>query len=308
MCAKVITQTNMPNLVHRGKVRDTYDLGDGLLLMVATDRISTFDVVHPTGIPYKGMVLARLSAFWFQKTRHIVPNHFVGMADDPQVQERLKDNPVFEAMSPEIARQAMVIRRAERIDIECVARGYLAGSAWTEYGKSGTAFGQPLPRGLMEASKLSRPVFTPTTKAETGHDESMSHDQVVQMVGKDMAARLQKATLDIYSLGHDYALTRGIILADTKVEFGIIDGNLALIDELLTSDSSRFWDKASYRPGQSPPSFDKQPVRDWGVAQGWNKQQPAPALPPEVVTATTERYLEAYRLLTGEKLKVEGDL
>lgn len=304
---KPLVQTNMPNLVHRGKVRDTYDLGGGLLLMVATDRISTFDVVHPTGIPCKGMALARLSAFWFRKTAHIVPNHFVGMADDPQMQERLKDNPVFKAMSPEIARQAMVIRRAERINIECVARGYLAGSAWAEYQKSGTAFGQPLPKGLLEASKLPAPVFTPTTKAETGHDESMSYDQVVQMVGKELAARLQKTTLDIYSFGHDYALTRGIILADTKVEFGIINGHLALIDELLTSDSSRFWDRSLYSPGQPPPSFDKQPVRDWGVAAGWNKQPPAPALPAEVVAATTSRYLEAYRLLTGEKLIIEGD-
>ena len=306
MCAEVITQTNLPNLMARGKVRDTYDLGDGLLLMVATDRVSTFDVVHPTGIPYKGMVLSRLSAFWFKRTGHIVPNHFIGMADEPEMREKLKDNPVFRAMTPEIARQAMVIRRAQRIDIECVARGYLAGSAWSEYRREGTACGILLPEGLQEGSRFPEPIFTPTTKAEEGHDENMTREEVVAMVGEEMAKKLEQTTLAVYDYGHDYALSRGIILADTKVEFGLIDGELALIDEVLTSDSSRFWDEKTYKPGRSQPSFDKQPVRDWGVAHGWDKQPPAPALPPDVVSATTERYMEAYRLLTGEELKVEG--
>ena len=301
-----ILETNLPDLMARGKVRDTYDLGGGLLLMVATDRISTFDAVHPTGIPYKGMVLSHLSAFWFKRTGHIVPNHFIGMADEPEMQEKLKANPVFRAMTPDIARQAMVIRKAQRIDIECVARGYLAGSAWAEYQREGTACGISLPEGLQEGSKLHEPVFTPTTKAETGHDENMTREEVVEMVGEEMTAKLEQTTLAVYNYGHDYALSRGIILADTKVEFGLIDGELALIDELLTSDSSRFWDEKAYQPGRSQSSFDKQPVRDWGVAQGWNKQPPAPALPPDVVSTTTERYLEAYRLLTGEELKVEG--
>jgi phosphoribosylaminoimidazole-succinocarboxamide synthase len=304
MAQEVVLRTNMPNLIHRGKVRDTYDLGVGLLLMVATDRISTFDVVHPTGIPFKGLTLARLSTFWFRKTAHIVPNHFIGMADEPEMQRRLKGNPVFVAMTPQIARQAMVIRKAERVNIECVARGYLAGSAWAEYKSSGTACGIAMPKGLLEGSRLPKPVFTPTTKAETGHDENMVYEQVVEMMGSEMAERLEKTTLAIYDFGHDFALSRGIILADTKVEFGIIDGKLSLIDELMTSDSSRFWDKKSYKPGQSQPSFDKQPVRDWGVAQGWNKQPPAPALPPDVVKQTTERYLKAYELLTGQILKI----
>ena len=303
---RVITQTSLPNLVHRGKVRDTYDLGSGLLLMVATDRISTFDVVHPTGVPGKGLVLCRLSAFWFRKTGHIVPNHFLGMADEPQVRARLKDSPVFAAMTPQVARQAMVIRRAQRIDIECVARGYLAGSAWAEYRRDGTACGIPLPQGLLEGGRLPEPVFTPTTKAEEGHDQNMGRDEVVAIVGREMASRLERTTLDIYRYAHDYALSRGIILADTKVEFGLVEGGLILIDELLTPDSSRFWDVKAYRPGRSQPSFDKQPVRDWGVAQGWDKRPPAPALPPDVVSKTTERYLEAYRLLTGEELRLEG--
>jgi len=305
MSANVITETDLPNLVHRGKVRDTYDLGSGLLLMVATDRISTFDVVHPTGIPHKGLVLSRLSAFWFQKTRHTMPSHFVGMADEPEIQERLRDNPVFASATPEIARQAMVIRKARRIDIECVARGYLAGSAWTGYQRQGTACGLSLPPGLLEGSELPEPIFTPTTKAEEGHDQSMTYDQVTEAVGEELASELERTTLALYRYAHDYALPRGIILADTKVEFGLIEGKLALIDELLTPDSSRFWDREAYQPGRSQPSFDKQPVRDWGIAQGWDRESPAPALPPEVVQRTTQRYLRAYRMLTGEELRVE---
>lgn len=299
-------QTNLPELLHRGKVRDTFDMGDGYLLMVATDRISAFDVVLPSTIPNKGLVLSRISAFWFQKTGQIVPNHFVGMADDVKMRKQFKANKLFAQVTPDIARQAMVVRRAERINVECIARGYLAGSAYAEYKKQGTASGVPLLGGLQEGSRLPRPLFTPTTKAETGHDENLTRQQLIDMVGSKLASDLEAVTLAVYNFAHDYALGRGIIVADTKVEFGFIDGKLHLIDELLTPDSSRFWDKASYRPGQSQPNFDKQYVRDWLISSGWNREPPAPALPQDVVKRTTERYIEAYHKLTGEELHLES--
>jgi len=302
----VVLETRLPNLLYRGKVRDTYALGKDLLLMVATDRISAFDVVLPTGIPQKGLVLCHLSAFWFKKTAHIVPNHFIALASQAANVPSLRGISQLASLPGDIAQRSMVVRRARRIDIECVVRGYLAGSAWAEYRKSGTAFGIPLPKGLLEGSKLERPIFTPTTKAETGHDQSLTMQQVVEMVGEPLARELEEKSIALYQYAHDYALTRGIILADTKMEFGFIDGKLHLIDELFTPDSSRFWDASLYRPGQSQPNFDKQYVRDWLTQSGWNKEPPAPELPEEVVHKTTQRYLEAYHRLTGEKLNLQG--
>ena len=302
----LLLETNLPGLIHRGKVRDTYDLGDGLMLMVATDRISAFDVVLPTGIPLKGRVLANLSEFWFHRTGHLCQNHYIGMADDPEIIASLGGSSLLAQLPADVANQAMVVKRAHRIDIECIVRGYIAGSAWAEYGRHGTVFGLPMPSGLVEGQRLSEPMFTPTTKAEEGHDENMPHQEVVDMVGHEMAATLERQSIAIYNYAHIYAADRGIILADTKIEFGLIDGDLIVIDELLTPDSSRFWDAQGYQPGQAQPNFDKQYVRDWLITQGWNREPPAPVLPPDVVEKTTQRYTEVYLRLTGKDLAVEG--
>ena len=285
-------ESPLPDLIYRGKVRDTHEMGDGLLLMVATDRISAFDVVMPNGIPDKGAVLCQLSAFWFAKTENLVPNHFVALAGDR------KDLDV----PHEIARRAMVVRRAERIDVECVVRGYITGSAWAEYRRSGTVQDQPMPSGLKEGDRFPEPLFTPTTKAEVGHDENMSKQEVQDMVGVDTAKLLEETTAKVYLAAHEIALEKGIIIADTKMEFGFIDGELTLIDELLTPDSSRFWDASGYEPGKSQPNFDKQFVRDWLDSQGWDHEPPAPTLPDDVVSKTRERYLEAHTRLTGKSL------
>ncbi len=303
----VLLETDLPDLLYRGKVRDTFDLsdgalGDGLLLMVATDRISAFDVVMPNGIPDKGYVLSRLSAFWFERTKHLVPNHLVAMADDASSLGELAAHPTLQALPPEVARQAMVVRRAQRVDVECVVRGYLAGSGWAEYQEKGTIGGHPAPTGLREGDRLPELLFTPTTKAEVGHDELISMEEVERIAGRELAERLRRTTLDVFRFAHDYARERGIILADTKMEFGLVDGQLILIDELLTPDSSRFWDVDGYAPGRAQPNFDKQFVRDWLLSTGWDREPPAPELPAEVVAKTRERYLEAYRLLTGEPL------
>ena len=300
----MIIETNLGDILHRGKVRDTYDLGNGLLLIVATDRISAFDVVLPTGIPNKGLVLSQISNFWFRKTSGLIDNHLVGMANDPTAVGRVTGagRDLLTQLSPEIAGQSMVVKRAERIDIECIVRGYLAGSAWAEYRRSGTVWGEEMPAGLEEGSELPEPMFTPTTKAEEGHDESMTPDEVLDMVGPDLASELEGSSLAVYEYAQEYARQRGIILVDTKMEFGLLDGRLILIDELLTPDSSRFWDAQAYQPGKSLPNFDKQYVRDWLDSQGWDHEPPAPSLPDEVVERTTLRYMEAYRRLTGEEL------
>ena len=287
-----ILETNLPNRLYRGKVRDTYAADEGSLLMVATDRISAFDVVLPSGIPEKGVVLNRISQFWFDKTAHIVPNHLIEMATDrprPDVPE-------------EVARRAMIVKKAERIDVECVVRGFITGSAWAEYRRAGTVQGNPMPAGMREGDPFPEVLFTPTTKAEVGHDENMSWGEVVEMVGEDMAKRLRDTTAAVYEFARDYARERGIIIADTKLEFGTIDGELILIDELLTPDSSRFWDADGYAPGKSQPNYDKQFVRDWLDDSGWDHEPPAPALPDDVIAKTAERYREAYRKLTGESL------
>ena len=297
----MLIETQLPNLLYRGKVRDTFLLSDDLLLMVATDRISAFDVVLPTGIPQKGMVLNRMSAFWFEKTRHLVPNHFLALADAPDVASRFGNNSLLADLPPEIARQAMVVQRAQRFDIECIVRGYITGSAWSEYRRQGTVSGRPMPPGLLEGQAFSEPLFTPTTKAEKGHDQNMSEQEVLDLVGSDMARQLEQASRAVYNFARSYAEERHIILADTKMEFGLRDGRLIVIDELLTPDSSRFWDMEQYQPGRSQPNFDKQYVRDWLTAQDWNQEPPSPSLPDEVVAKTSERYLEAFRRITGER-------
>lgn len=288
-----LLETHLPGLplLSRGKVRDIYDLGDHLLF-VATDRISAFDVVLPTGIPQKGRVLTQLSAFWFERTRHLVPNHLITaeLAQFPAELQRF----------PELEGRAMLVRKARRIDVECVVRGYLAGSAWAEYRRSGTVHGRPLPAGLHEAQELDHPIFTPTTKAAAGHDQPLTNEELAGLVGRALATRLEEASIAVYCFAREHAARRGILIADTKLEFGFIDGELAIIDELLTPDSSRFWDAATYRVGSSPPSFDKQYVRDYLTAIGWNREPPAPELPPEVVARTVEKYLEAWRRLTSE--------
>ena len=293
----VLVQTDLPTatLFHRGKVRDTYDLGDRLL-MVATDRISAFDVVLPNGIPDKGRVLTQLSVFWFELTADVAPNHFLRLIDSTEA----KDVPF--AVPPELVGRSMFIRKAKRLDVECVARGYLAGSGWAEYRTTGKVCGIPLPNGLRESDELPEPIFTPSTKAETGHDINISFDQVVELVGEKAASLIRDRTLAVYGFARDYARWRGIIIADTKLEFGWLNDELIIIDELLTPDSSRFWPADGYRPGRSQPSFDKQPVRDWLESIGWNKQPPPPELTPEVVASTVERYREAFRKLTGREI------
>lgn len=293
----LLLETNLPRLYYRGKVRDLYQLGDELLI-IATDRVSAFDVVLPNGIPDKGMVLNQLSAFWFEHTSHIVPNHFIQVVADINWL-----NTVYKETFPTyIAHRSMVVKKAERIPIECVVRGYLSGSAWAEYSQSGTVSGMPLPQGLKESERLSEPLFTPTTKAATGHDLPITLEDMEHLLGKSLTQELEKKSIEIYRYAEGYARSRGIIVADTKMEFGIISGRLHLIDELLTPDSSRFWDAESYAAGGPQPSFDKQPLRDWLTASGWDKEPPAPLLPQEVVAETTRRYKEAYHRLSGRSL------
>lgn len=292
---EVVLSTNLPlPLFGRGKVRDTYDLGDRLL-MVASDRISAFDAILPNGIPDKGRVLTMLSAFWFGRTGEIIRNHLLSTA--------MSDLPDELQPSAEmLAGRFMIVRKAKRLDFECVVRGYLAGSGWLDYQRTGAVCGVQLPAGLRQADQLPEPIFTPATKAESGHDINISLDEMKNEVGEDLGQAIADVSLAIYRAAAAYALDRGIIIADTKMEFGLLDDQLILIDELLTPDSSRFWAVGEYAPGGSPPSFDKQYVRDWLESSGWNKQPPAPALPDEVVAGTASRYREAYEWLTGETL------
>jgi phosphoribosylaminoimidazole-succinocarboxamide synthase len=292
----VITSTDLPLPVFsRGKVRDTYELDGDRLLMVATDRISAFDHVLPTGIPDKGRVLTQISIWWFAQTDSFQENHLVsGMI--PDLPQELRDR------RDELAGRFMIVNKAKRIDIECVVRGYIAGSAWAEYRESGTLAGERLPEGLRESQKLDRPVFSPATKEDSGHDQNITFEQVERMVGADVAAKLRDASLELYNKGSELAWQRGLILADTKFEFGFVGNRVVLIDELLTPDSSRYWDAVLYQPGTSPPSYDKQYVRDWLQQSGWDRNPPAPELPPDVVEQTRERYLTAYRQVTGRDL------
>jgi len=277
-------------LVHRGKVRETYEVDDRHLLLVATDRLSAFDVVFGQPIPDKGAVLTRLSTWWFEQLAALGRSHFVS-AD----RERLPQP----ARTRELAPRSMLVRRAERVDAECVVRGYLAGSGWAEYRRDGAVCGHRLPDGLREADRLPEPIFTPSTKAEIGHDENISREQLAAMVGTDLARQLEDRSIALYVEGARRAESVGLILADTKFEFGFIDGELAVIDEVLTPDSSRFWDAERYAPGSSPQSFDKQFVRDFVADAGWNKEPPAPILPDEVISGTRDRYVAAFERLTG---------
>jgi len=299
----VLLNADLPlPLFIRGKVRDTYELGN-LLLIIATDRISAFDVVLPCGVPSKGRVLNQLSAFWFNQTKDLLPNHLVEAVEDVRrldaylPAESRFDYPGY------LAGRSMVVKRVKRISVECVVRGYISGSAWAEYKESGTVSGNPMPGGLQESQELPQPLFTPTTKAESGHDQPLSMEEMAKLVGGvALAEGIREKSLAVYSYARGYAVARGIIIADTKFEFGLDGNELILIDELLTPDSSRIWDTGLYKVGQPQESYDKQPVRDWLTASGWSKEPPAPVLPPDVIEATSKRYEQAYERLAGKKL------
>jgi len=297
MTNQTVLNLDLPGIkkLKSGKVREIFDLGDSFLF-VASDRISAFDCIMPNGIPRKGEVLTQLSHFWFDQVENIVPNHRLAKANDP-LPSKLKP---FEA---QLARRSMIVKKAKPLAIECVVRGYLAGSGSKEYKKSQTVCGIKLPPGLQDSSELPEPIFTPATKAETGHDENIDFDTASKIVGKDIAERVRDLSISIYSFAREFARKRGIIIADTKFEFGtLLDGQLILIDEVLTPDSSRFWPADQYQAGKSQPSYDKQFVRDYLETLNWDKTPPAPALPADVVAKTTAKYLEAYERITGRKL------
>ena len=291
-----ILQLDLPGIkkIRSGKVREVFDLGDRFLL-VASDRISAFDVIMPNGIPRKGEVLTQISHFWFEKFSGLVPNHLLAKADDP-----LPAN--LQPYAAQLDKRSMIVKKAKPLAIECIVRGYLSGSGLKEYKKSQTVCGIQLPAGLVDSSELPEPIFTPSTKAEAGHDENISFEEACKIVGTDLATQARDLSLMIYKAGRDYAKQRGIIIADTKFEFGLFEGKLILIDEVLTPDSSRFWPADKYAPGRSQPSFDKQFVRDYLETLTWNKTPPGPTLPAEVVAKTSATYLEAYERLTGKKL------
>ena len=278
--------------LHRGKVRDIYEVDRDKLLIVQTDRISAFDVILSEPIPEKGKILTALSSFWFDRLGHVIPNHLTGISPESVVTDGEKG---------EVEGRAFVVKKLKALPIEAIVRGYIVGSGWKEYKKSGTVCGIPLPQGLVEAEKLPEPIFTPSTKAPMGeHDENISFEEAKRLIGADLAEKVKQAAIGLYSEAAEYALTKGIIIADTKFEFGLDEaGELYLIDEILTPDSSRFWPKDEYRPGRNPPSFDKQYVRDWLETQDWNKQAPAPALPRDVIEKTAEKYREALMRLTS---------
>lgn len=293
---EVLLETHLDAPRYQGKVRDTYDLGDDRLLIVATDRVSALDVVLPTGIPRKGEVLTRLSAWWFNRTKEVIPNHFLALLTP----ENAGDLPF--AVPDGLYGRSMLVRKAKRIDVECIARGYLAGSGWKEYQQSASVCGVPLEDGLQESAKLVEAIFTPTGKASEGHDLPMTYAEMEEAVGAETANIMKLRTLALYGYAATVAYERGIIIADTKVEFGLWNDEVILIDELLTPDSSRFWPVKGYEPGRAQPSFDKQPIRDWLAASAWSEGKAPPEVPPEIVAATTRRYLEVYEMLTGEAL------
>ena len=282
-------------LLHRGKVRDIYAIDDQRMLIVTTDRLSAFDVILPTPIPGKGKVLTAVADFWFAKLAHILPNQLTGDSPESVVAPEERD---------QVAGRSVVVKRLKALPVEAIVRGYLVGSGWADYQKTGRVCGIPLPAGLKQADRLPKPVFTPSTKAAVGaHDENIDFAQCETLLGADVAARVRDAAVDLYQAAAEYALTRGIIIADTKFEFGLdAAGTLTLIDEVLTPDSSRFWPADQYRVGENPPSYDEQYVRDWLTASGWNKQPPGPELPADVVARTAEKYREALRRLTGQEL------
>jgi phosphoribosylaminoimidazole-succinocarboxamide synthase len=280
--------------VHSGKVRDIYAIGDDRLLMVTSDRLSAFDVVMAEPIPHKGRVLTAMSAFWFEQLADVVAGHLIStdVADLPESVRAA-------AGQADLAGRVMVTQRADMLPVECIVRGYLSGSAWKEYRRSGTMHGTPLAEGLRESDRLPEPVFTPSTKAEEGHDENISFSAAAELIGESLAAKVRDVSVELYRRGAEWARERGIIIADTKFELGLVDGELVLCDEVLTPDSSRFWPTDAYEPGRTPPSFDKQPVRDYLDTLDWDKKPPPPPLPAEVVSATSRRYIEAYERVTG---------
>lgn len=290
----VVMETNLPGLklLGRGKVRDIYEVGDRLLI-VATDRLSAFDVILPTPIPDKGRVLTQLSLFWFEKLADIIPHHVISASEFP---------PELAPYRDALRGRAMLVRRTQPVPIECVVRGYISGSGWKEYQASGKVCGIALPAGLRESDRLPEPIFTPATKAASGHDENITFDDMAARIGRPLAERLREVSLRIYRRAADYAVARGIIIADTKLEFGLVGEEIVWIDEALTPDSSRFWPAGQYTPGRAQPSYDKQYVRDYLERIGWSKQPPAPALPPDVVSATRAKYREAYERLAGRPL------
>jgi phosphoribosylaminoimidazole-succinocarboxamide synthase len=302
-----VVRTDLPlRLVRRGKVRDVYAVDDERLLLVTTDRISAFDVVLGETIPYKGAVLTQLTAWWLRHLEGKVSHHLLSA----EVEEIVREVPKLAGMQDLLRGRSMLCRRTNVFPVECVVRGYLAGSAWKEYSKFGTLAGEPLPVGLVESARLERPIFSPATKAEQGHDENITRDGVGRLVGDAVAEQLEQLSLSIYEYGAGIAAERGIIIADTKFEFGEAGGSILLVDEVLTPDSSRFWPASEYRAGQPQPSFDKQPLRDYLEAQRlagrWNGEAPAPSLPADIVTATSQRYLQVYHMLTGEPLDLRG--
>jgi phosphoribosylaminoimidazole-succinocarboxamide synthase len=308
MKAPTLVQSQLPlPLLTKGKVREVYEVDADQLLLVASDRVSAFDVVMREPVPRKGAVLTQISAFWFERLADVFPSHYI----TARTSEILKQLPMLADMERELAGRTMLVRRAPPVPFECVVRGYLSGSAWAEYRSQGTLAGERLPPGLVESSRLEPPLFSPATKAEAGHDLNVTFTTIAGALGIELATRLRDASFAIYEAGRDYAAEKGIIIADTKFEFGIDgDGSLRLIDELLTPDSSRFWPADRYAPGRAQPSFDKQPLRDYlaslKAASQWNGEAPPPSLPPEVVAATSQRYLEAYRLLTGHELSEDA--
>jgi phosphoribosylaminoimidazole-succinocarboxamide synthase len=301
----VLAESALPlPLVRRGKVREVYAVGEEQLLLVASDRVSAFDIVMREPIPSKGAVLTQLSAFWFERLAAVVPSHYITARTD-EILERL---PALRSHRAQLTGRAMLVRRTVPIPFECVVRGYLSGSAWVEYRGSGTLAGEPLPAGLIESARLEPPIFSPATKAESGHDLNVTTAAVAAELGAELTERLREASFAVYRAGRDHAASRGIIIADTKFEFGTdAAGTLRLIDEVMTPDSSRFWPADRYQPGRSQPSFDKQPLRDYLAALrsagSWNGEAPPPSLPPDVVDATSRRYLEAFRLITGRELE-----
>jgi len=296
MSSQPLLQLELPGVpkIKSGKVREIFDLGNAFLL-VATDRISAFDVIMPNGIPRKGEVLTQISHFWFERFASLVPNHLLAGADEP-----LPAN--LQPYSEKLARRCMVVKKSKPLAIECIVRGYLSGSGWKEYKQSQTVCGIKLPAGLKESAELPEPIFTPSTKADAGHDENISFERAKEIVGAELATQARDLSIAIYTAARDYAREQGIIIADTKFEFGVFDGKLILIDEVLTPDSSRFWPADEYEPGRGQPSFDKQFVRDYLETLDWNKTPPGPTLPGEIVSKTSAKYLEAYERLTGKKL------
>ena len=295
-----VLSTDLPGLVHRGKVRDTYRVTDGVLMMIATDRISAFDVIMDDPVPQKGVLLAQMSAFWFRNViGDVVANHMISMADDDEAADEIGHLGALARLPEAWKDRAMLIREADRIDIECVVRGYLAGSGWAEYEAHGTLNGAKLRSGLRAAERLPEPMFTPSTKAEEGHDLPLTEFEAIELVGEELHEQLKNVSIEIYERARQHAADRGMILVDTKFEFGFVNDELTLIDEVLTPDSSRFWDSGEWQPGTFPPAYDKQHLREWLIESGWNREPPPPDVPNEVLQMTRQRYISAYERLTG---------